>query len=172
MEYQGATIGAIVFFALLAVGAYFMMQPDPPAETAERKTLSIDKVPESQPDKIDEDASDEFIELPSGIQYRMLRKSNQIKPTLRDSVAVAYEGRLESGQIFDSSYRESTPPYYELTPPWQVIDGWKEAIPLCGVGGMMEVIIPPELGYGAAGKPPIPPNATLIFKVEVLKIFK
>lgn len=175
MEYKGATIAAMVIFAMLFVGAIFMMKPDPEnPEDPNLPTLKgpkvVGKVPAPQPDNIDEDADTEYTELPSGLKYKILRKSDKRKPSQRDAVAVAYKGWTEGGKTFDSSYGRD-PPYFELNPPWGVIEGWKQAIPLLGEGGMMEIEIPPELGYADQGSGDIEPNSTLFFKVEILKIF-
>ncbi len=177
MEYKGATIAAILIFGMLFVVAVIMIQPDA-EERAEMKEkadhaarpIVTGRVPDPQPDLIDADADKEFTELPSGLKYRILRKSDNPKPTHHDAVAVAYKGWTKGGQVFDSSYGRETP-YFELNPPWGVIEGWKEGIPLCGEGGMLELEIPAELGYGTSGSGSIQPNSTLWFQVEVLKIF-
>ncbi|MEC9092088.1 MAG: FKBP-type peptidyl-prolyl cis-trans isomerase [Planctomycetota bacterium] len=176
MEYKGATVGAIVLFGLLFIGAVFMTQPDPESRETVKKgkpsPVISGRIPKPQPEKIDEDAETEFTERPSGLKYRILRKSDKAKPTHQDSVAVAYKGWTKGGQVFDSSYGRD-PPYFELKGGgWGVIEGWKEGIPLCGEGGMLELEIPYELAYGESGHgPKIGPKATLWFQVEVLKIF-
>lgn len=174
MEYKGATIAAIVLFALLFVGAVFIVLAKNDGEQdgkPDRNGPTVKgKVPDPQPEAIDEDAETEYTELPSGLKYRILRKSDKRKPTHRDAVAVAYKGWVQGGREFDSSYRKN-PPYFSLNPPWGVIEGWKEGIPLVGEGGMIELEIPAELGYGNNPAGSIDPNSTLWFKVEVLKIF-
>ncbi len=87
-----------------------------------------------------------------------------------DNVQVRYTGKLTNGTVFDSSVGRS-PDYI----PFQlgkgnVIPGWDEGIAGMKVGGKRQLTIPPELGYGATGQGPIPPNATLIFDVELLNI--
>ena len=84
MEYKGATIVAMVIFGLLFVGAIFMMQPDPEAagegddaEDHKHRPKVVGKVPEPQPDKIDPDADTEYRDHPSGIRYKILRKSDK-----------------------------------------------------------------------------------------------
>lgn len=86
------------------------------------------------------------------------------------TVSVHYVGTLESGEQFDSS-RDRSQPFQFALGSGQVIAGWDEGIEGMKVGGVRELTIPPELGYGATGSPPvIPPNATLLFEVELLEV--
>ena len=117
---------------------------------------------------IDEDAPTEFTTTSSGLQYRILRKSTNRKPVPSSKVEVDYRGWLDDGSTFDSSYNQQQPVSFLLA---KVVPGWTEGLQLLGEGGMIELEVPPELGYGEAGNPPtIPPNATLHFKVELLRI--
>lgn len=174
MEYRGATIVALLIFGLLFVGAIYMVQSDPEVQKAREEASAPyvhGEIPDPQPDNIDEDADTEYTELPSGLKYKILRKSDKRKATTFDAVAVAYRGWFEGGAVFDSSYNRK-PNYFAVDPPWGVISGWKEALQLIGEGGMIELEIPPDLAYGTYGQPPkIPPNATLWFTVEILKVF-
>jgi len=89
-------------------------------------------------------------------------------PTAADTVTVHYRGWLDDGKEFDSSYERSMPATFGLG---GVIKGWTEGLQLIGVGGMLELEIPSELGYGPRGQGgTIPPDATLHFIVELLKI--
>lgn len=105
----------------------------------------------------------------SGLQYLIVRDSEGRKPAASDSVTVHYRGTLEDGTEFDSSYSRNEPTSFPLN---RVIPGWTEGLQLIGVGGEIELLIPPDLGYGASGTPggPIPPNATLKFQVELIEI--
>jgi FKBP-type peptidyl-prolyl cis-trans isomerase FkpA len=86
------------------------------------------------------------------------------------TVSVHYVGTLEDGEKFDSS-RDRNQPFQFALGSGQVIPGWDEGIEGMKVGGVRELTIPPDLGYGAAGSPPvIPPNATLLFEVELLEV--
>ena len=102
----------------------------------------------------------------SGLQYRILAEGTGSKPTTDNTVEVHYEGRLIDGVIFDSSIQRGEPARFGVT---QVIPGWTEALLLMSEGSKWELVIPPELAYGPGGTGPIPPNATLIFEVELLK---
>lgn len=111
-----------------------------------------------------------FTETKSGLKYRILRKSDGEKPVATNKVKVHYKGWLDSGKVFDSSYDRNESIAFPLN---QVIPGWTEGMQLVGEGGMIELEIPYQLGYGAAGNPPdIPPKATLHFIVELLEIVR
>ncbi len=85
------------------------------------------------------------------------------------TVRVQYVGALYStGKVFDASWTDSGPATFPLS---EVVPGFKDAIIGMHVGGRREVVIPPALGYGAAGSPPvIPPNATLVFVIDLLGV--
>jgi len=116
---------------------------------------------------VDPDAPEEFTETDSGLRYRVLRKGQGRKPKPEDAITVNYAGWLNSGVQFDSTY-QSKP---LQVPLGQVVPGWTEGLQLVGEGGMIELEIPSELGYGSRGAPgKIPPNATLNFIVELLAV--
>ena len=124
--------------------------------------------PMSDPDLVDEDAPEEFTQTASGLKYRIRRKSDGKKPTAADSVSAHYRGWIDDGRVFDSSYDRGAPTTFPLN---RVIKGWTEGLQLIGEGGMIELEIPADLGYGAGGSPPkIPPNATLHFLVELIEV--
>lgn len=124
--------------------------------------------PKTGPGVIDPDAPTEFTTTESGLRYRILRQSNRTRPLPSDRVEVDYSGWLDDGTTFDSSYARAEPAEFSLG---QVVKGWSEGMQLIGEGGMIELEVPPELGYGENGRPPkIPGNATLHFKVELLKV--
>jgi len=104
----------------------------------------------------------------SGLQYEVLHEGNGPRPTPADTVAVHYEGRLLDGTVFDSSIARGQPAVFPLA---GVIPGWTEGVQLMKVGSKYRFTIPPELGYGAHGAGGvIPPNAVLVFEVELLGI--
>jgi len=104
----------------------------------------------------------------SGLQYKVLTAGSGASPKASDKVKVHYRGKLISGTEFDSSYKRGVPAEFPVN---GVIKGWTEALQLMKEGGKWELYIPPELGYGDRGAGnSIPPNATLIFEVELLEI--
>jgi FKBP-type peptidyl-prolyl cis-trans isomerase FkpA/FKBP-type peptidyl-prolyl cis-trans isomerase FklB len=103
----------------------------------------------------------------SGLQYKVLTMGNGEKPAATDMVEVHYRGTLLDGTEFDSSYSRDQPISFGLD---RVIAGWTEGVQLMPVGSKFMFFIKPELGYGAGGGGPIPPNSTLIFEVELLSI--
>ncbi|MFG0254806.1 MAG: FKBP-type peptidyl-prolyl cis-trans isomerase [Rhodopirellula sp. JB053] len=118
-----------------------------------------------RPGPVDPDAPKEFTTTESGLKYKILRRGNGEKPKPMSFVTVDYAGWLDSGEEFDSSYNRRESTNFNLS---SVIPGWTEGLQLVSEGGMIELEIPSELGYGPAGMPgSIPPNATLHFKVEL-----
>lgn len=112
----------------------------------------------------------ETITTDSGLQYQELVTGNGATAKSGDIVSVHYTGWLEDGTKFDSSLDRNTPFEFQLGAR-QVIAGWDEGVAGMQVGGKRKLIIPAELGYGSRGAGGvIPPNATLIFDVELLAI--
>ena len=107
-------------------------------------------------------------ETPTGLQYRVLREGDGDSPVAADKVKVHYAGRLMDGTEFDSSYKQGKSMLLRVE---AVIPGWQEGLQLIGEGGMIELEIPYQLGYGSKGNPPvIPPRATLHFLIEIKKV--
>jgi len=112
----------------------------------------------------------EVVTTESGLKYSILAKGNGGEsPAQGDRVSVHYTGWLEDGTVFDSSVQRGVPAEFAIG---HVIDGWNEGLALMQVGDRFKFTVPGALGYGAGGTPDgaIPPNATLIFEVELLAI--
>ena len=135
--------------------------------TSESNDVSFPELPKGA-GKIDKDAATNFTETKSGLKYRILRQGAGAAPKATNTVRVHYHGWLDSGKVFDSSYRRNEDISFGLN---QVIKGWTEGMQLVGAGGMIELQIPSDLGYGNRGAPPdIPPKATLHFLVELIEV--
>ena len=112
----------------------------------------------------------ESIATASGLKYVITKKGDGKKPQKGDKVVVHYTGKLTDGSVFDSSVDKGDPFSFKLG-AGQVIRGWDEGIALLQVGDKATFTIPPELGYGKRGSPPvIPADATLIFDVELMDV--
>lgn len=103
----------------------------------------------------------------SGLQYIVEKEGTGKTPTAKDHVKCHYKGTLINGEQFDSSYERGQPAEF---PVGGVIPGWTEALQLMKVGSKYKLFIPPELAYGASGRPGIPGNSVLVFEVELLEI--
>jgi FKBP-type peptidyl-prolyl cis-trans isomerase FkpA len=109
----------------------------------------------------------------SGLKYEDLKEGAGDEAKAGDTVEVHYTGWLKDGKKFDSSLDRKQPFSFKLG-AGRVIKGWDEGVAGMKVGGKRKLTIPPTLGYGAGGTPDgtIPPNAELIFEVELLKVKK
>lgn len=108
------------------------------------------------------------VTLPSGLQYKVLTQGTGPKPAATDTVVCQYRGTLLDGSEFDSSYKRGQPATFAVG---RVIKGWTEALQLMPVGSKWQIFIPADLAYGERGAGNvIPPNATLIFEVELVSI--
>ena len=106
---------------------------------------------------------------PSGLQYIDLVVGDGESPKPGQQVKVHYTGTLENGTKFDSSVDRNQAFEFQIG-MGRVIKGWDEGVMTMKVGGKRKLVIPAELGYGSRGIGPIPPNATLIFDVELLGV--
>lgn len=113
--------------------------------------------------------------LPSGLQYKVLKSGKGESPKKTDTVRAHYQGSFLNGQVFDSSRRRGQPASFQVN---KVIKGWTEALQLMKVGDKWQLFVPAELAYEESGMHDqqgnmiIPPNATLIFEVELLDVEK
>ena len=111
-----------------------------------------------------------FDKTESGLRYKMIQKGSGKKAENGKTVSVHYSGSLENGKVFDSSYTRKKPIEFPLG-MGNVIEGWDEGIALLHVGDKARFVIPSHLGYGSRGAGGvIPPNATLIFDVELMDV--
>ncbi|GAA4276472.1 peptidylprolyl isomerase [Aquimarina mytili] len=111
-----------------------------------------------------------FDKTDSGLRYKIIQKGDGVKAEKGKTVSVHYKGSLPDGTVFDSSFKRNQPIDFPLG-MGHVIPGWDEGIALLQVGDKARFVIPPYLGYGEAGAGGvIPPNATLIFDVELVNV--
>ena len=109
------------------------------------------------------------VTLPDGLQYKIVRSgpADGAKPSPTDEVNVNYEGKLVDGTVFDSSYERGVPASFPLE---GLVPAWKEALVMMRPGDEWTLYVPPELGYGAQDKGPIPGNSVMIFRIELLGV--
>jgi len=111
-----------------------------------------------------------FSKTESGLRYQILQEGNGAKAEKGKTVSVHYKGQLADGTVFDSSYKRKEPIEFPLG-VGQVISGWDEGVQLLKIGDKARFVIPSHLGYGSAGAGGvIPPDATLIFDVELMDV--
>lgn len=107
--------------------------------------------------------------LPSGLAYKVNHPGpgTGLKPQLSDEVKVHYEGKLEDGTVFDSSYERGQPAAMPLK---GLVPAWLEALPMMRPGDDWTLYVPSNLGYGEEGQGQIPPGAPLIFRIELIDV--
>ena len=110
------------------------------------------------------------VRLPSGVMYRVVSRAPApgAQPTVADTVTIDYEGKLISGQVFDSSYARHEPAALPLD---RLVPAWQQVIPLMHVGDEVILYTPPSQAYGDRDlSPDIPPDSTLVFRVHLIGI--
>jgi FKBP-type peptidyl-prolyl cis-trans isomerase len=137
-------------------------------QMAAREEAAVDNLSQSSA-WLEQNLGEDGIQVTaSGLQYRVIEPGEGESPGAADRVSVHYEGRLINGTVFDSSYQRGQPATFGVN---QVIPGWTEALQMMKPGAKYELFIPPALAYGEAGAGgAIPPNAALIFEVELLAV--
>lgn len=157
----------------LAVPAGAQQAPSQPPAGNVNDVLSMPRIDPQMQYLVENQKKPGWQVTPSGLQYRVVRRiaGNAPRPSLMDEVTVNYRGLLIDGKEFDSSYARGRPANLPLS---RVVRGWQEALPMMRVGEQWELAIPGNLGYGLRGQPDggIPPNATLLFTIELLGIRK
>jgi len=130
---------------------------DPPEEQIDRNPL-----PREVADSL-------FTTTPSGLKYHDFFIGDGVVADSGQAVQVHYHGWFVNDQLFDSSVLRGVPIFFVLG-TGQVIKGWDEGLAGMRVGGERQLIIPPNLAYGAAGRGAVPPNATLVFEVIIMAV--
>ncbi|MCK4561475.1 MAG: peptidylprolyl isomerase [Flavobacteriaceae bacterium] len=132
----------------------------------EKKIAESKKQMDAELDKI----AAGFKKTDSGLRYQIIQKGSGKKAAKGDNISVHYKGQLVDGTVFDSSYQRKEPIDFQVG-IGQVIKGWDEGLQLMQVGDKARLVIPSELAYGSQGAGGvIPPNATLIFDVELMNV--
>ncbi|MFM9985894.1 MAG: FKBP-type peptidyl-prolyl cis-trans isomerase [Flavobacteriales bacterium] len=149
------------------------------AKTADQIYRAESKKIAEEKNKVAQKASADFLEAnktkpgvittASGLQYKTIVEGTGASPLATDKVTVHYHGTLIDGFIFDSSVDRGTPATFGLN---QVITGWTEGLQLMKEGGKTTFYVPYSIGYGAQGKGKVPPFATMIFDIELIKVEK
>jgi FKBP-type peptidyl-prolyl cis-trans isomerase len=113
-------------------------------------------------------ASEGWGYLPGGLLWRRVAgEGTGARPTVDDTVTLHYVGTLVDGTEFDSSVRRGQPATFPLR---ALIPAWQLAVPMMAVGDTIEIAVPADMAYGPIGRGPIPGNATLLFRIELLGI--
>ena len=176
---QGITVNT----AILAAGIDDVAGGKPALMTQEEMRETMTKMQQAQAAKAEQAGKDnielgaKFLEenkkkptvkvTASGLQYEVVTEGKGAAPTATDTVKVHYTGTLVDGTKFDSSYDRKEPVEF---PVGGVIRGWTEALLLMTPGSKFKLVIPSDLAYGPQGRPGIPPNAVLLFDVELLEV--
>lgn len=137
-------------------------------QTAKRKQMGETNLVQSREFLAENKSQSGVVELPSGLQYRVLEEGEGEPPQATDQVTVHYRGTLIDGTEFDSSHRRGQPATFNVS---NVIPGWTEGLQLMRPGAKYQFFIPPNLAYGERGSGAnIRPNAALIFDVELISV--
>jgi len=166
------SLGLVAFLGLIACDS---QSPTKTAQSTDCDTGSFSKTTQppnsdNKPDITVGTGDTQSTTTQSGLRFLFLQTSDGPKPQPGEVVAVHYTAALEDGTVFDSSRQRDEPLHFALG-KGLVIRGWEEGIALMTLGSKIRLFIPPQLAYGSRGSGDvIPPNATLVFEVELLSI--
>ncbi|MBF2096834.1 MAG: FKBP-type peptidyl-prolyl cis-trans isomerase [Gloeomargaritaceae cyanobacterium C42_A2020_066] len=162
------SLGVVVVCAAVLLVA--QLTAPAPAALANEETPASETVAATPEEPTRRLTLDDWVITPSGLKYQDLKEGKGASPRQGQTAVVHYTGRLEDGTVFDSSKTRGRPFQFRIG-VGQVIKGWDEGVATMRVGGERRLQIPPDLAYGKRGAGGvIPPNATLIFDVELLSI--
>jgi FKBP-type peptidyl-prolyl cis-trans isomerase FkpA len=134
----------------------------------ERAQAAAQKERDAGMQMVEDAAAEEgAVKTESGMVYQLIEEGTGESPAATDTVQVHYKGTLRDGTTFDSSYDRGQPATFPLN---QVIPCWTEGVQKMKVGETAQLVCPSDIAYGDAGRPGIPPGATLVFEVELLDI--
>tara|TARA_B100000945_G_C20322234_1_gene568231 strand:+ start:525 stop:1028 length:504 start_codon:yes stop_codon:yes gene_type:complete len=161
-------ITLLIISVFVGIAAFYIINKKE-IESPKKSSLITSSSSTNQMVNYSNQTSEEFTTTSSGLKYRILNEGlGDDSPGPKSVVTVHYLGKLTNGLEFDSSYKRNQPASFAVN---GVILGWTEALQLMKEGDKWELIIPPDLGYGSKGAGNvIPPDSTLIFEVELLKI--
>ena len=144
------------------------MQEEMQAEQIEKfKEIAEENKRKSEEFLASNRSKNNVVELPSGVQYRVIDEGAGDRPTLESEVIVHYRSSTMNGLEFDSSFARGEPVTFKVN---QVLKGWQEVLPLMKPGAMWQVFVPPEMAYGLRGQRPVGPNEALVFDINLVEV--